>query len=89
MPTSRPLHIVTETEEIARALDDAALRWPSDSGNRARLLRHLVQEGHGSMVEGRQGAERAHRQAVMRTSGAFTGLYGEVYLDVLREDWPT
>jgi hypothetical protein len=31
---------------------------------------------------------RDHRDAVARTSGALTGMYGEGYLSGLREDWP-
>lgn len=73
---------------MARALDDAADRWPADRGNRAKLLLHLLKEGHHAVVAQRESAEHEHRRAVERTSGALTGLYGEGYLDALREDWP-
>ena len=88
VPTTRPRHVVTEGEAVARALDDAARRWPEDSGNRAKLLLHLVAEGHRALLDERERTDDAHRQAVARTSGALTGLYGEGYLDHLREDWP-
>jgi len=88
MPTTRPRHVITETEDVARALDDAAERWPEDRGNRKKLLLRLVKEGHQvALVEQeRQTAER--REAVTRTSGALTGAYGDNYLAELREDWP-
>ena len=88
MPTTRPRHLITETEQVARALDDAAKRWPADAGNRAKLLVHLLEEGHRALVglEAREVGMR--KEAVTRTSGALTGLYGEGYLDDLREDWP-
>src|ERR1019366_8168817 len=41
VPTTRPRHVITETDEIARAIDDAAKRWPEDRNSRARLLLHL------------------------------------------------
>lgn len=88
MPTTRPRHVITETEDVARALDDAAKRWPEDRSSRKKLLLRLVREGHQvALVEQeRQIAER--REAVTRTSGALTGAYGDNYLAELREDWP-
>jgi len=48
----------------------------------------LVQEGHRAMT-GREEAGAAHRRdAVARTSGVLTGVYGPDYLSRLRADWP-
>jgi len=88
MPTTRRRHLITETEQVALALDDAAKRWPAESGNRAKLLLHLVEEGHRAVVEHQESSLRERREAVARTSGALTGLYGTDYLDELRADWP-
>jgi hypothetical protein len=88
VPTTRPRHVVTETEAVARALDDAARRWPEDRANRAKLLLHLVEEGHRAVTDTQEATVRASREAVSRTSGALTGLYGDGYLDLLRKDWP-
>lgn len=88
MPTTRPRHVITETEQVARALDDAARRWPADSGNRSKLLLHLLDEGHRAVVGQQESLVRDRRDAVARTSGALTGMYGEGYLSGLREDWP-
>lgn len=88
MPTTRPRHVVTETDPVAQALDDAARQWPADRDNRAKLLVRLVQEGHQAVL-GRQEAEiRERSEAVEHTSGALTGVYGAGYLAGLREDWP-
>jgi hypothetical protein len=80
--------LITETEQVARALDEAAKRWPADSGNRAKLLLHLLEEGHRAVVGQRERSIRERREAVARTSGALTGDYGDGYLNELREDWP-
>lgn len=88
MPTSRPRHVITETDPVANALDDAAKRWPGDRGNRAKLLLRLVKEGHRAVVDENASAIAQRREAVARTSGALTGLYGDSYLDDLRADWP-
>lgn len=88
MPTTRPRHLITETEQVAQALDDAAERWPAERDNRSKLLLRLVQEGHRAVVGQREAAVRDRQDAVARTSGALTGLYGEGYLRELRKDWP-
>ncbi|MBV8996642.1 MAG: hypothetical protein JO287_23720 [Pseudonocardiales bacterium] len=80
--------MITESEQVARALDDAAQRWPSDRGNRSKLLLRLVEEGHRVVLDQRAREVDAQRDAVGRTSGALTGVYGGDYLTALREDWP-
>ncbi len=80
--------MITETDDVARALDDAATRWPEDRGNRRKLLLRLAAEGHQMA---RQEAERRRRDklaAIDRSSGALTGIYEDGYLEKLREDWP-
>lgn len=88
MPTKRPRHLITETEQVARALDDAARRWPGESSNRAKLLLHLLLEGHSALAEQQKTAAAERRSAVASTRGGLTGLYGARYLPELREDWP-
>ncbi|MDN5798314.1 MAG: hypothetical protein L0H79_21550 [Intrasporangium sp.] len=87
MPTTRPRHVVTETDAVARALDHAAERWP-DERSRAKLLLRLVEEGHRVLVGQRAEGVNARRDAVARTAGVLTGVYGPGYLAGLREDWP-
>lgn len=86
MPTTRSRHLVTETDELADALDAAAVRWPGLS--RPQLLARLALEGHratGRVADDR----RQHRaKAVRKHSGMLTGAYGPDYLDRLREEWP-
>ena len=88
MPTTRPRHVITESDRIAEALDAAARRWPADAHNRGRLLVRLVEEG---MVVIRQDHERrqaAWAEAVRETAGVLAGVYGPRYLEELRKDWP-
>lgn len=86
MPTTRPRFFVTETDELASALDAATARWPELS--RAQVLVRLALEG--AAIE--EAAERDRRErrvkAVAAHAGMFTGLYPPDYLEKLREDWP-
>jgi hypothetical protein len=88
VPTARRRHLITESDDVARALDDAAKRWPADRHSRARLLVRLVVEGHRALAEHRGREVAARRDAVAGTAGALTGVYGQEYLRQLREDWP-
>jgi hypothetical protein len=86
MPTTRPRHFVTETDDLAEALDAAARHWPGLS--RPQLLVRLALEGHHAVAQ--QCAERRRRrvEAIRTYSGTLTGGYGPDYLEHLREDWP-
>ena len=88
MPTTRPRHVITETDDVARALDDAARRWPSERANRRKLLLRLMEEGHRAIGDHNESSGAARRAALARTSGALTGSYGADYLKDLRADWP-
>lgn len=88
MPTTRPRHIVTETDDIARALDDAAAEWPEDAGSRAELLRHLVHEGHRVVSQRRHQVRAQRMEAIRQGAGSATGMYGPGYLEELRREWP-
>jgi hypothetical protein len=86
MPTTRPRHFVTETDELAVALDEAARRWPDLS--RAQLLVRLALEGHRSAQLARNERRNRRLEAIHTHSGCLKGVYGADYLKQLREDWP-
>jgi len=87
MPTRRTRHSITESDDLARALDDAADRWPEDRDARAQLLVRLAREGQHAIQARRDKGADDRRAAVRATSGALTGAYPRGYLDDLREDW--
>lgn len=80
--------MITETDDVAIALDDAALRWPQDADNRPRLLRRLLEQGHRSVVADQAAAVLARQDAVQRSSGSMAGVYEPGYLDALHAEWP-
>jgi hypothetical protein len=88
MPTARPRHSITETDEIARALEAAADRWPDDRDRPGKLLLDLVREGHRAITTDAKQASEERRAAIVNTGGALTGTYPSGYLEQLRGDWP-
>jgi hypothetical protein len=88
VPTSRPRHTLTETDELARALDDAATHWPEERDARTRLLMRLVEAGHHAIREADEARAERRRAVVKRTAGTFTDAYPPDYLEKLRDEWP-
>ena len=86
MPTTRPRHFVTETDDLADALDEAERRWPGLS--RSQLLVRLALEGHHAAQQAHDDRRRRRLEAVRQHSGSLTGAYGPDYLKKLREEWP-
>ncbi len=87
MPTTRPRLTITESDDVAEALEAAAARWPQLRSRRELLLR-LVEEGHNVLDRDRADALAQRREAIRQTSGALTGAYEGGYLERLRDDWP-
>jgi len=77
---------VTETDDLAEALDEAARRWPNLS--RAQLLVRLALEGHHTAEQTRDERRRRRLEAIRTYSGCLNGVYGPDYLKQLREGWP-
>lgn len=88
MPTNRQRYVLTETDELAAALDVAAERWPEDAQSRSQLLRRLVQMGEEALREDLERGRTRRRAAVARTQGQFRGVYGPGYVEQLRDEWP-
>jgi hypothetical protein len=86
MPTSRPRHQITETPDIAEALDAAARRWPSEP--RSKLLLRLVRAGSTALDEQHTEAVQERLAAIAATSGKYADVFAEDYLTELRADWP-
>ena len=78
---------MTETDDLAQALDAAASRWPGLS--RPQLLVRLALEGHQADQQARDERRRRRLAAIRQHSGLLTGAYGPDYLQWLRNEWPS
>ena len=86
VPTTRPRHFVTETDDLAVALDAAARRWPGL--RRSQLLVRLALEGDHAAQQSREQRRQRRLATLAQHSGILTGAYGPDYLRKLREEWP-
>ncbi|MCL2614540.1 MAG: hypothetical protein FWD95_15110 [Nocardioidaceae bacterium] len=84
MPTALRRYQVTETPEVARALEIAERRWPGKS--RGALLAALAEEGAKSVERDDAARREARRRELEALAGSFR--YEAGYLEELRKDWP-
>lgn len=89
MPTDRARLTITETEDVARMLDEAAECWPEDREHRGRLLKRLAARGLEAARAERAADRHAWAAVVERAAGAAgPHAYPARYLADLRDDWP-
>ena len=82
MPTTLLRHSITETPEIARAVDSAQVLWPDAS--RAEVIRQLILRG-GEVTR----RDLSVRTAAIETwSGCLTGAYPQDAAARLKDEWP-
>jgi hypothetical protein len=86
MPTARHRYQITETDEVARALDAAELRWPGEPRSRL-LLRLIVLNGEAVQEVNEAEADR-RRAAIEQYAGTFPGLSNPTLREELRNEWP-
>ena len=88
MPTAKRRHAITETDDIAAALEIAAKTWPDFADKPTALLRGLIGLGRSTLVHDRAAADGVRERSIDATAGALAGVFGPNYLQELREDWP-
>jgi hypothetical protein len=84
MPTARRRYQVTETDDVAHAIDVAAQRWPDEP--RSRLIVRAITAGGQALAA--DADRKARRITLRRLRGSYADVYGPGYLEALRTDWP-
>lgn len=75
--------MITETDEIARALDAAALRWPELADERAELIRRLIAGAEGAEAEQERKRLELKREAILANAGGLEGVWPKNWRDEL------
>ena len=80
--------MITESDQLAKALDHAATVYPDLRDERAELLRCLIERGIQSLESEYNEALEARRKAIREVAGSMSGVWPENYLEELRSEWP-
>lgn len=86
MPTTKPRHQITETDELAAALRAAANRWPGLS--RSQLVVRLALEGHRAAQQAEDERRERRLTAIRSSNGKYPGAFPDDHLSALRVEWP-
>ncbi|MCK2025805.1 MULTISPECIES: hypothetical protein [Microbacterium] len=86
MPTKHPRTNITHTPQVARALDVARRRWPEEERDSALILL-LLEEGARAVEEHADEGDARRAQRLRSLAGRYSGVYGDDYLERVREGW--
>jgi hypothetical protein len=88
MPTAHRRYAITETDDIADALNFARRAWPELAHKPGALLRLLILAGRNALTHEYAASDQSRLQAIEATAGGLAGVFGPDFLRELREDWP-
>ncbi|MDR2973226.1 MAG: hypothetical protein LBV00_00735 [Propionibacteriaceae bacterium] len=82
MPTTLLRHSITETPDIAEAIDTAEALWPDTS--RADALRRLIAKG----AEAARLDLATRRAAIDKWAGSLPDVYLDKDAQAMKDEWP-
>lgn len=88
MPTARQRHMITETDELSRAIDDAGVLWPENKGERTVLLRRIITAGIESVESASEMRKHSRVEALTKYAGKFSGMWPAGWHQTMVEEWP-
>jgi hypothetical protein len=80
--------MITESDALAKAIDEAANLWPDIADERAEILRRLIERGIESIETEVNEKIEARRKAVLEVAGSLSGIWPENWREEFRSEWP-
>jgi hypothetical protein len=80
--------MITESDRLAHALDEASSRWPEIAHDRAALLRRIIDAGVDELAARRANYQNERRLAVEKLAGVGDGVWPDGWRDRARDEWP-
>ncbi len=80
--------MITETDDIARAIDLAAETWPQLANDRTALLKRLILKGVEAIQLERAEQQMKRLDAISEASGLYVGIWPANWRDEMRNEWP-
>lgn len=88
MPTARQRHMITETEPLARALDEASSLWPEFASERSKLLQKVLSEGMEAVHLRAEKKKLEKERAIRQVAGSMNGIWPDGWREELLNEWP-
>lgn len=88
MPTARPRHMITETDQISNGLSQAAKQWPELAEQRTLLLRKIIEAGLQAIDLEEANKVQSRLASVNKIAGSMDRVWPTNWREELAEDWP-
>jgi hypothetical protein len=88
MPETRPIHVITETDQLSQALTQAAKIWPELSGQRTLLLWKVLAVGIEGIEAQANGNTSGRVAEVHNLASSLDGVWPPDWRKELANDWP-
>ncbi len=79
--------MITESDQLAKALDQAAKFYPDLSDERAELLRCLIERGIQSLDAEYDQAVEVRMKAIRKVAGSLSGVWPADWREQMRSEW--
>lgn len=80
--------MITESDQLAKALDHASKVYPELVDERAELLRCLIERGIQSLEAEYDEALEARKNAIRGVAGSMSGVWPADWREQMRSEWP-
>jgi len=80
--------MITESNRLSGALDEAALLWPEAKNDRGALLRKILDTGITAIEEEHKKRTQQRLDAVTQVAGSMPGVWPAHWREDLRDEWP-
>ena len=80
--------MITESDELAKAIDHAARLWPEIANERAELLRRLIDRGIEVVDAEYNDLLEARRKVILEVAGSLSGVWPANWREEFRAEWP-
>lgn len=88
MPTARQRYMITETEPIARALEEASALWPDVAAEKSKLLQKILSEGMETVHLRAENNKLEKVKIIRQVAGSMNGIWPDGWREELLNEWP-
>lgn len=80
--------MITETDQISQALDTADQIWPELGGDRAALLRKIIEAGVHELENQQTLKREARLSQIKKLAGSMDEVWPKNWREELSQEWP-
>lgn len=80
--------MITETDSLSRALDEARVLWPEVADERSKLLQKILAEGIEVIYLRAENNRTDKERTILRIAGSLTGVWPQGWREELVNEWP-